>query len=174
MKRRSRSRSSIHILPTVVSVAVFVVVTWIAYRWCYLPYQCNIFKRAAEAAVTSVESLNSPVQRGAFARHNLEQSMEWIARCPDDLELYMIAAGSLRELGRSDQAIPMYEHALKLDRRPEIYLNLGETQMESGQVAEAIPNLAAAVLFDPNLLPDVPPILQQPVQTYIRTHSGQF
>lgn len=120
----------------------------------------------------STENLNSPLRRTELARQILERSMEWIARCPRDLDIYMIAAASLRELGRSREAISLYQRAAELDRRPEIYLNLGQAQAEAGLIGEAISNLAEAVIFDPSLITEVPGTLQQQVQDYVRTHPA--
>jgi tetratricopeptide (TPR) repeat protein len=159
-------------MPILMSTAVFAAGSWAAFHWCYLPYRCNIFKRAAEASMLSTENLNSPLRRAELARQNLERSQEWIARCPDDLEIYMIAAASLRELGRSEEAVGMYQRAAQLDRRPEIYLNLGQAQAEAGLIGQAIPNLAAAVIFDPSLINEVPATLQQKVQDYVRMRSA--
>src|SRR5437762_12632009 len=110
MRRRSRGQRST-ILPILISTAVFAAGSYATFHWCYLPYRCNIFKRAAEASMMSTENLNFPLRRAELARQNLERSMEWIARCPRDLDIYMVAAASLRELGRSSEAISMYQRA---------------------------------------------------------------
>src|SRR5713101_4114583 len=160
MKRRSDQRS--RILPALLSAIVFAGTVYVAYLWCYLPYRCNILERTAESSMLRAENL-STLQRTALARENLEQSLAWIGKCHRDLNFYMIAAASLRELGRSAEAIPIYQKSLTLDRRPEIYLNLGQAQAEAGQDGEAIPNLAAAIIFDPALITEVPATLQQKV-----------
>jgi tetratricopeptide (TPR) repeat protein len=139
------------------------------YDWCYLPYGCNVFKRRAEVSMLAAANVASPLRLAPIARRNLEQSLQWIRRCPNDLDLYMIAGGSFRQLGLSTEAIPMYQRALTLDRRPEIYLNLGQAQVEAGQIGEAMPNLTSAVLFDPNLITEIPASLQQKVEELARS-----
>jgi tetratricopeptide (TPR) repeat protein len=118
------------------------------------------------------ENLDAPLRRADLARQNLERAQQWILRCPNDLEIYMIAAASLRALGRSGEAVDMYERAAQLDRRPEIYLNLGEAQAEAGLINQAIPNLATAVIFDPSLIAEVPGILQQKVQDNVLARTA--
>lgn len=167
---RARRYSRPAIFRILLAAVVLAGVSYGIYVDCYLPYDCNIFERSAESSMMVADDASG--LRGAeLARRNLEQSSAWIERCPHDVDLYMIAAASLRELGRSDAATQMYERSLTLDRRPEIYLNLGQAQAEAGRTAEAIPNLAAAVRFDPALINEVPGALQQDVRHYLDSHK---
>lgn len=148
-----------------------VLIAWLLfafYRWCFLPYACNIFKRKTEATMLAAENAIG-TGRAITARNNVDMTLRWIKRCPNDLDLYMIAGGSLRQIGRSDQAIGMYAMALRLDRRPELYLNLGQSQAEAGQLAEAVPALVEAVRFDPALITEVPASLQQRVSKSLQS-----
>ena len=147
-----------------VTVIVCIGAFYAFYEWCYVPYECNRFKRATEASMIAVQNIDEPLRRAMIARRNLEGARNWIARCPHDLDLYMIAGGSFRQLGLSAEAIPLYQKALTLDRRPEVYLNLGQSQAEAGRQVEAIPNLAAAVKFDSSLMTEVPASLQEEVR----------
>jgi tetratricopeptide (TPR) repeat protein len=170
MKARRRSRPSAASLT--LGIAAIVGSSFGLYRWCYLPYRCNIFERATQTSMLAIQDLDAPLRRAAIARRNLERALDWLDLCPEDLDLYMIAGGSFRQLGRSSDAVPMYERALQMDRRPEIYLNLGQSQAESGQTKQAVINLSRAVMFDPSLIAEVPAPLQGQVQALARVGSN--
>ena len=68
----------------------------------------------------------------------------------------MLEAENLRVLGRHIEAVAAYRRALRFERRPEIYLQLGLTQVEAGQEKEAFIHLLKAVSFDSRLLSAVP------------------
>jgi tetratricopeptide (TPR) repeat protein len=158
------SRRPAQIARIIASTVIIAATGYAVHRWAYLPYQCNAYKRSAERSVLFTQSLEPPDRRVFAARRNLDESLLWIDRCPRDLDLYMIAAASLRQLERSEDAAVMYGKALTLDRRPEIYLNLGQSQAEANQIAQAIPNLVTAVIFDPALINEVPVLLQDQVK----------
>lgn len=142
------------------------------YRWCYLPWRCNAFERTAERTLLLTENAEGPVRRATIARENLERTLQSIAHCPHDLDLYMIAGASFRQLERSSEAIPMYEAALTLDRRPEIYLNLGQAEAEANRISDAVRHLATAVIFDPSLISEVPGQLQPSVRAFVQARSS--
>lgn len=92
------------------------------------------------------------VLRGALAR--LRDAEE-----RDPLEVGIpIALGSVHLLLGSPQvAIEYYEKALALEKRPEIYLNLGRAQLGKGDKEAARTSFATALKLDPLLAPQVPP-----------------
>jgi tetratricopeptide (TPR) repeat protein len=169
MKRSRGSHSSLRSL--VAGIATVVGASVAVYHSSYLPYRCNQFKPRTESSMLVIQNIQDPVRRAMMARKNLQLVTDWLRRCPNDLDLYMIAGGTLRQLGRSDEAVPMYERALLLDRRPEIYLNLGQAQAEAGVTDQAVANLARAVMFDPSMITEVPAMLQENVQSLARAGS---
>jgi tetratricopeptide (TPR) repeat protein len=171
--RSDRRRPFLFLRWFVVGLTV-AVGAYSVYRWCYLPYRCNIFKRSSEQNVLIAENLYGRLGGAMIAHRNLQLAQLWIERCPDDLELYMLAAACFRQLAQSRDAIPMYQKALSLDRRPELYLNLGEAQVEANLADEAVPNLAAAVAFNPDLLAAVPPAQQAQVEQFLRLRPNAF
>lgn len=112
MKRRQRYQTSGR--SVIALVVVFLASSYALYTWCYLPYRCNVFKRAAESSMMAIQNIDGSMRRAMIARQNLTLALGWIHRCPTDVDLYMIAGGSFRQ------------------RRPEIYLNLGQSQVEAG------------------------------------------
>ena len=80
----------------------------------------------------------------------------------DPLEIGIpIARGSQYYLLRQPQAaVEAYEEALRLEPRPEIYLNLGRALDLAGRRDEASRAFFLASRMDPRLLPEVPPEYQ--------------
>jgi hypothetical protein len=84
-------------------------------------------------------------------------------RCPANITLAMVTAANMRELTRAEDAVRMYEAALRYDRRPELYLNAGQARVEAGQADRGIADLVEAVRFAPSMLESVPPHLRSEV-----------
>jgi tetratricopeptide (TPR) repeat protein len=132
------------------AAAVYAIV-----RTSYLPWRRNVMVKWVEkATVASFDDADA--QRVAIrARRNLEI----IARDPgaeSDLDLLMDAAANERLLGRNDAAAAKYRKALAINRRPEIFFNLGMTLLDGGHREEGIQNLVTAIRFKPDAgyLPD--------------------
>ncbi|HWW62875.1 MAG TPA: tetratricopeptide repeat protein, partial [Thermoanaerobaculia bacterium] len=79
-----------------------------------------------------------------------------IEHVPANLNLYMIVAANYRVLGRYEDAIAMYRAALRYDRRPELYLNIGECYLALGNTEEAQRYLVATALFRIDIFQNVP------------------
>jgi tetratricopeptide (TPR) repeat protein len=59
-------------------------------------------------------------------------------------------------LGRTEPAIRAYLEALRLEPRPEIYLNLGRAQWQAGLQSAALGNFEIASRLDPSLYREIP------------------
>src|ERR1051325_2120365 len=111
-----------------------------------------------DATNRAMETNNAPL-----ARDTLERASRALRRCPSNIQLRMIAAANLRQLGRPADAIAMYEHALRFDRRPEIYMNIGQSRVENGNRARAVDDFVRAVVFAPGMIEEVTPDLRDEV-----------
>jgi len=60
-------------------------------------------------------------------------------------------------LGNPHEATAAYREALRLEPRPEVYLNLGRSLLAAGEVEEGRRHLALAARLDPALASQVPP-----------------
>ncbi len=118
-------------------------------REAWIPYRLNLIKKQVEASTTAVFPVADRMAVALVARHNLEQLAPYRRACATDVDLWMETAASDRLLGRADDAIAAYQTALTIERRPEIFFNLGITQLGSGHRPEAIDNLARALRFNP-------------------------
>ena len=90
-----------------------------------------------------------------LARKNAERVEPCIPQAPFMIDLYMIAALDRRVLGQYDQAARLYQRALEYDRRPELYLQLGLTDLQMNRRPEARKALERAILFAPSMLDEI-------------------
>lgn len=119
------------------------------------PLHCNTIVKQQEAAAQLALDSGRPVNPQTIAlraRTNLDVINAAIRTCPREVGLYMVAAVNYRLIQRPQDAIRMYEAALTYDRRPEIYLQLGNTHAEAGNRDAALANLLLALRFRPEYL----------------------
>jgi tetratricopeptide (TPR) repeat protein len=136
-------------------VAVIVVAVLAIHRLVWLPLRCDFEARDLEERTVDALSRTDGTTT-ILARETLERAGKAAGRCGDDLHLYMIRGVNLRILRRSEEAETMFREALQIDERPEIYLQLGLAQVESGKNADAVESFRTAVEFQPILMEQVP------------------
>lgn len=128
-----------------------------------IPWRCNLEEQRLQDA--TIAAMNQRGGRAAVtARENLGAVMEAIADCPRGPNFYMIAAANYRIVRRLEDAAAMYEMTLTMERRPEIYFQLGLTRAEMGMHDEAIANFVKACRFVPVLVEQVPTHLEDQVR----------
>jgi tetratricopeptide (TPR) repeat protein len=119
------------------------------YAFCVMPYRCNLVKSAQTVAIERVYQ-NGP---GPSARMAARGSLAALQPCTfptcRDVGSDMLIAAAYRLLGRNDEAIRAYRHALTLDRRPEIYANLAVVELAAGDRNAARADFMRASLFNP-------------------------
>jgi Flp pilus assembly protein TadD len=142
-------------LKAIGAAAVFAAATPALYYLCIAPYRANI-QLVAVIAQTQ-KAISAPHARGVIiARQNIETLRKLLVVMPTSVDLYMVLAANYREVGEDGQARDAYHSALRLDRRPEIYFNLGMLEMQAGQRDAAILDFAYAVRFEPPLITEIP------------------
>jgi tetratricopeptide (TPR) repeat protein len=113
----------------------------------------------ANRALRGIEALTAAavrVGRADVLRANIESLRRMEKRDPLEVGL-PLARGSQHLLLRQGQAaISAYEEALKLEPRPEIYLNLGRALALEGRIEEARQNFRIAMRLSPRLAPEIP------------------
>lgn len=110
----------------------------------------------ASRILKAVERRTLTARRTSELRENIRQLHK--AGRLDPLEIGIpIARGSQHYLLRQSQAaIDAYEEALRLEPRPEIYLNLGRALELAGRKEEAGRAFRLALRIDPRLWQEVP------------------
>lgn len=146
-------------LKALASLAIVAIAAALIWYVAIEPVDCSRLELPlVDATNRAMERNNAPL-----ARDTLERAARALRRCPSNIQLRMIAAANLRQLGRPADAIAMYEQALRFDRRPEIYMNMGQSQMESGNRPRAVDDFVRAVVFAPGMIEEVSPDLRAEV-----------
>ena len=125
------------------------------YFGCWLPYQCNRVKRALIAPTRAAYEARGFPRAQMIARTNLEAIERCAGLACRDVSSGMIKAANLRVLGRNREAANLYRELLSLQKRPEIYMNLGQTEVDMGNRGEAVRSFFMAARFNPWLIRDI-------------------
>ncbi len=121
-----------------------------------LPHLCNDALRRATRRVERIVSVATDDFRAAqLARQSIDELRTCLRAEPCNVAAQMVIAASYRTLGRNREAASAYETALQYDRRPELYLNLGQTQLAIGDSSAALENLTLACIYNPVFLDQV-------------------
>ena len=132
---------------------IVVVAAGLIWFCCVMPWRCNrTMARITAATERLMRAEQESWKSAATARANLQTLDGCADVCRDDVDREMLAAANLRVLGRNEEAVALYEHALTWDRRPELYLQLGVTQVAAGLRETGINTLRKAVRFNPRIV----------------------
>jgi len=131
-----------------IAIAIVALTAAAFHYFVIIPFRCDHVKRSVEALIRRFAgSGQPPMVMVARLRAARDQVYACIEHMPHDLDLRLEAAACDRFLGRPDDAIEQYQLALKIDRRPEIYLNLATTLFEQGRREEATDTFATMMSF---------------------------
>ena len=138
----------------VVRAIAVVVAAYALWRICVLPYRAIFLETTIAARSTAADRIGG--QRGVImARQNLHE----LAAIEPERRLspswYMLYAENCTTLGRWHEAIDLYDRALRIDQRPEIYFNRGLVRLHLGDANAGIADMATAVRFNENLLDNI-------------------
>jgi len=134
----------------VTAVAAFCVY---AFRvWVYAPYACDLMVTDLRNRTATMLDMKDDVAATAMARENLTDLYALRDRCPTEPRAYTMIGATLDRLGRYDEIIPVMQDALKIDRRPEFYVAIGDADVRLGRTDDAAENYATAARFRSNVL----------------------
>ncbi|HEV2718527.1 MAG TPA: hypothetical protein VG323_00800 [Thermoanaerobaculia bacterium] len=159
------ARFGVALLSVVIGAAAF-------YYFCLLPYRCNRIESIQTAAI-AVAFRNATSTGGRImARRNLDALWPCRAASCRSVGIDMLLAANYRILGEEQEAILCYRDALRLDRRPEIYLNLARAELAAGDRSSAREHFLRSALFNPWMLESIEDgaIRQEVVQRLIASH----
>ena len=133
-----------------VALAVLLLVVSIALieRVMIPRVKCNRWKGDVNRVVRRFHRISDTYQRINLARKNLARCEACLETFPDDYQLHLLRAANLRILGSYDEAVRTFQHALTLTERPEIYAQMGEVEIERGNVEAAKRALLRAAMFN--------------------------
>src|SRR2546428_8969414 len=132
------------------AAAISALAVYAIYYVSWLPSQCEIAKKRTESIVMTIADLPATAPVISSARNGISDMERCIAVSPTDVGLYMAMAANQSVIGRLQDAANTYVAALRYDRRPEIFLNLGLVQLQMNQRSAAFANLTKACLFNIN------------------------
>ena len=104
----------------------------------------------------TVRATRTDVPDAATLERNLYLLEQARVMDPSLVDILVARGSQYLLLRRPHAAIRAYEEALRLEPRPETYLNLGRAQLMAGQAEPALASFSTAVTSAPNLLPEVP------------------
>jgi tetratricopeptide (TPR) repeat protein len=141
-------------------------------HWTLDPLRCT---NAASTGAAMLERGDPADYRTRRAAHQLRTDLEG-CQCvsPPDVDIPTARAAAAEVDGDRVAAIVEYQNALRIDRRPEIYFQLGLLQHETGNDNDAMNNLVRACAFNPALRSDIPDdALRLETQRRVRAAYGE-
>src|SRR5438552_2744965 len=127
-------------LPIRVFSAFVIAVTCglAVHRLCYLPWRADVERKSLETITLALWE-RQPTFAAVRARQNVAAAEVYLdMRGIHNTGLYMATAANYRLLEDFDHAAAMYYEALRFDRRPELYYNLGITEVSRGRRQQGI------------------------------------
>ncbi len=138
-------------------------------RAAYEPWRCSVVRRSLEPATLRLWTRQDSFMRPR-ARENAVLARACLRITPCDAAPYILAATNDRLTGDYLNAAAMYEQALRFDRRPEIYFDLGLMQLELARIADAEESFVQAGSFDPYTILDIP---QEDIRNRVMERVGK-
>lgn len=111
-------------------------------------FHCNRTKGEVNRHVRRFSRIGYEYDRAVLARRNLAKIDACLTQFPEDYQLYILRGANLRFLGRPEDAIAAFQQALTLAERPEIYAQIGEIEVERGNLEAARVALTKAATFN--------------------------
>ena len=132
----------------VISGAVcMVAMIPLLYFYTLIPIRCNRMARVVRSRTLRNFHRADDFAARIQARDDGSRALACSAKMPQQIEFYMLAAANYRISGRLEDAAELYRKALQYEKRPEIYLNLGEVLLQNGQREAGLETLVTAATF---------------------------
>ena len=132
-------------------MAALVAAGYAIDQLCIAPYRGNLILREVAARSLLAQSLDD--RRATDIAHtNLHDLDQTASGRRLDPAWYLLYGTNCEILGRWTEAEATYTNALRIDDRPEIYVNRGLVRLHLGQTDLAVSDLATAARFDPSVL----------------------
>jgi hypothetical protein len=141
-----------NLLRIAASIAVVAIAAEAVWMLCVRPYQCDVALVPALRETVAASRDPDPAVAAIRARNNLPRIYECLSCEPYLIHWQVIAATSLELAGRDAEALAIAENASRWDRRPELFVRLGELQAKAGQHRQSVASIARAVLFNPTYI----------------------
>lgn len=154
-------------------MAVIWVTSEVIYQLTYRPLACNRIKNRVQTVALEMWDRPDEPSVARRAREGIAAMRQCIAVSPTDPDMYMTLAVNERLIGRLADAAATYRQALRYDRRPELFYNLGMVLLEMNQRESAALAFTEACKFDLNFANRIPdPALVETIVTAVRARQA--
>lgn len=164
------------VLKLIAAAAIVAGATLAAYATAFIPYQHEIRKAKIAADLRLIFERSGGGEPGftdvITVRENIAFLRNALRYDPIDARLHLQLAGSYILMGRHDDAIAQCRIALRHHERPEIYFRLGDAQIASGKVDEAITSYAHVAAFYPPDFALLPEGLRKDIRQRVQALFG--
>jgi hypothetical protein len=135
-----------------VLAAVLVGIAWMTTRYAVVPVWENV--RVAKLENQLREALaDKAIIRKAGATRQVAETASRISEASDlSVHSRVLAAIANLAMSQPEKAREWYCQALRIDRRPEIYLGIAEAELAMGEREDAIGHLTLALIHRPSIL----------------------
>jgi hypothetical protein len=132
---------------SVVAAAIALAALAAVHRAVVVPWRCNVLAGRVSASTERAWLDRGGDRARAAATNNIAILGDCADRCRTDVSLAMLLSSNFRLLNRNSVAAGLLEGALRYERRPKLYFELGDTQLELGFREEALKNFVRAGNF---------------------------
>lgn len=138
------------------SAAVAAVVLLAVERWCVRPWKCNIEVKHIAAATEQLLPQRGNFEAVLQARTNVQRLRKCAVTPSLGVLAHTVAGANSIVADQLHTAAQEYEAALRIDRRPELYLLLGTVLFELGEHERAVRAVARCLWSNPNMIDQLP------------------
>lgn len=136
-----------------IAIAIVGLAAAIAlYRLCVVPWRANEATKLLEATTQRALAGDPAAVALLTDAANLASARAWRTWTPHDANLNISVASALSLSGQVEEAMRIYDEALRYDRRPEMYFNRAGLKLRRNDVAGAIEDFVYAARFNPTLV----------------------
>ena len=136
------------VIRILLALMLAVAATALVVRVAIPRVECNLAKGRVNRDVRLMSRTGDEYRRIALARTNAAICRRCIERFPQDHHWYTLLGANQRVLGERDEALASLRHALSLMERPEIYAQIGELEIERGNIETGRAALMTAATFE--------------------------
>lgn len=141
----------------------------LTYWLVLVPIRCAHAILPIEHRTRVALSSRSPFEARRIATANLALLEAVCGGCKTDVDLYLLRAFNLSILGRNEEALLELENGLRIDNRPELYVQRAQILLEMGRLDAAVTEFAMVARFGLVLLDSLDPELRARVVAEIAT-----
>ncbi len=134
---------------TLVALSVATLAFRVAWRLGVERYLVEIQKKGVEARTLAANDGVYGVRSPRIIAENIRATEDAIRKFPGDVDLYLELGANLRLKGDLPGAERAYRDALKVSRRPEIFVNLGEVELAQSDLPGALEAYGAVYEHNP-------------------------